>query len=72
MEFSPTHKKNEIMPFSASNVDATRDFHTKWVRKRKMNTIWYHLYVKSKYNTNETMKQKLRGNGGRDGVGDWD
>ena len=55
VEFSPTHKKNEMMPFSASNVDATRDYHPKWVRKRKMNTIWHHLYVESKYDTNETI-----------------
>ena len=31
-----------------SNLDATRDYHTKWITTRKINTIWYHLYVKSK------------------------
>ena len=31
-----------------SNIDGPRDYHTKWnVRKRKTNTIWYHVYVES-------------------------
>ena len=27
--------------------DTTRDYHTKWSKSEKTNTIWYHLYVKS-------------------------
>ena len=30
-----------------SNMDATRDDHTKYVRKRKTNTMRYHLHVES-------------------------
>ena len=38
-----------------SNMDGTRDSHTKWiqVRKRKSNTSWYHLYMESNIGTNE-------------------
>ena len=31
-----------------SNMDGPRDYHTKWVRQRKTNTIWYHVHVESK------------------------
>ena len=31
-----------------SNMDGPRDYHSKWLCKRKTNTIWYHLYVESK------------------------
>ena len=42
-----SHKKdwNNVI---CSNLDATRDHHTKSGRKRKTNTIWYHLNVESK------------------------
>ena len=36
-----------------SNIDVTRDHHTKSVKKRKTNTVWYHLYVESKIQHNE-------------------
>ena len=39
------HKKNEIMPFAAT--DGPRDHHSKW-SQTKTNIIWYHLYVESK------------------------
>ena len=35
-----------------SNRDEPRDYHTKQVRQRKTNTIWYHVYVESN-DTNE-------------------
>ena len=38
--------KNEQSNAICSNIDATRNYHTSEVRKT--NTIWYHLYVKSK------------------------
>ena len=37
-------KKREWSNAICSNMDATRDFHTKW-SKKKTNTIWYHLYA---------------------------
>ena len=39
-------KKNDIMPFAAT-MDATRYYQLSEVRKKKTNTIWYHLYVES-------------------------
>ena len=37
-----------------SNMDAIRNSHTKWSKsERETNTIWYHLYVASKYDTKE-------------------
>ena len=43
-----------------SNMDGPRDYHTKWVRQRKTNTIWYHVHVESKkyIQMNLFMKQK--------------
>ena len=41
------YKKNEIMPFTATWM-GPRDYHTKWFRNRKPNTMWYHLYAESK------------------------
>ena len=29
-------------------IDATGDYHTKWSKSEKQNTIWYHLYVEFK------------------------
>ena len=43
-----SHKK-EWNNAICNNMAAPRDSHTKWsVRKRKINTIWYHLYTESK------------------------
>ena len=50
------HIYNGILPLShkkewnnviCSNMNATRDYHTKWSQK-ETNTIWYHLHVESK------------------------
>ena len=41
--------KKERNTAICSNMDATRDYHTKWSKsERKTNTIWYHLCVESK------------------------
>ena len=42
-----SHKKEQNNA-SCSNMDATRDYHTKWNKIEKENTIWYHLHVESK------------------------
>ena len=42
-----SHKKNEIMPFAATWMDVEILILSE-VRKRKKNTIMYHLYVESK------------------------
>ena len=53
-----THKKEQNNAI-CSNIDGTRDSHTKWnVRKIKTNTIWYHLYLESIYGTNEPFHRK--------------
>ena len=48
------HKKNEIMPF-ASNMDANRDYHTKWNKsERERQTPYDITYMWNlKHNTNE-------------------
>ena len=47
MEYYSVIKKNEIMPFAATQMDLEMIILNE-VRKRKKNTIWYHLYVESK------------------------
>ena len=42
-----SHKKNEIMPYAATRIDVEIVTLSE-VRKRKTNTIWYHLYMESK------------------------
>ena len=59
LEYYSVIKKNEIMPFAATQMDLEMIILNE-VRKRKKNTIWYHLYVESK-NTrqiNIPIKQK--------------
>ena len=46
MEYYSAIKKNEIMPFAATWMDLEIITLTK-VRKRKTNSIPYHLYVES-------------------------
>ena len=76
--------KNEIL---CSNMNGPRDDHTKWSKsERERNTIWYHWYEESKYDTDELIYEKEtdsqtqradfwlpRGRrGGRNGLGVWD
>ena len=44
LEYYSVIKKNEIMPFAATQMDLEMIILNE-VRKRKKNTIWYHLYV---------------------------
>ena len=41
-----SHKK-EWNNATCSNMDGPRDYHTKW-SKKKIDIIWYHLYVQYK------------------------
>ena len=47
MEYYSAIKKNKIMPFTATWVQLEMIILSE-ARKRKTNTIWYHLYVESK------------------------
>ena len=47
MEYYSAIRKNEIMSFAATCLDLELIILSE-VRKRKTNTIWYHLYVESK------------------------
>ena len=41
-----------------SNMEATRDYHTKWSQsKGETNTIWHHLYVPLKYDRNKPIHE---------------
>ena len=74
-------KKNEIMPFAAIWIDFLL---TNWSKseREKINTIWYHLYVKSKIwpkwtylqNTNRLLDIEICGcQGDGEGSGmDWE
>ena len=44
MEYYSALKKNEIMSFAATWMDLEIIILSE-VRQRKMNSIWYHLYV---------------------------
>ena len=48
MEYYSVIKKNETMPFAARWMDLKVIILSE-VRKTKINIIWYHLYVKSKW-----------------------
>ena len=54
-----SHKQNEIMPFAATWMHLQIVIWSE-VRKKKTNTIWYHLYVESKiwHKWNDLKKQK--------------
>ena len=62
-----THKHNGILLSHKkewnnaihSNMDATRDYHTKWIQK-ETNTIWYHFEWNLKYGTNEPIYKRHR------------
>ena len=47
MEYSLAIKRNKIMPFAAMWMKLEILILSE-VRKRKTNTIWYHLYVEAK------------------------
>ena len=40
-----------------SNIDATRDYHTKQSKSEKDKYLWYHLYVKAKILHNESIHE---------------
>ena len=54
-----SHKKNEMMPFAATWMDLEIIILSK-VSQRTTNTIWYHLYVDLKYDTNELIYKTNR------------
>ena len=48
MEYYSVMKREQSSAI-LSNMNEPRDYHTKWSKSdRESNTIWYHLYVKSK------------------------
>ena len=48
VEYYSAIKKNEIMPFTATRMDLEINILSEVSQTEKTNTIWYHLYVKSK------------------------
>ena len=78
-----SHKK-EWNNAICSNMDATRDYHTKWSQKEKYHMISLICGIQNRTQMNLSMKQKQNhghweqtggcqggGGGGRDGVGGW-
>ena len=59
MEYYSAIWKNEIMPF-ASNMDANRDYHTKWSKSERERQIPYDItYMWTlKYDTNEPIYKR--------------
>ena len=47
-----SHKKNKILPLAATWMDLEGIMLSE-IHERKTNTVWYHLYVKSKNSTNQ-------------------
>ena len=85
MEYYSAIKKNEIMPFAATWMQLEIIILSE-VRKRKTNTVWYHLYVEAKtwqkwiylWNRNRLTDienrlavAKGKRGWGRDGLGVW-
>ena len=75
--------KEEWYNAICSNMGGPRDYHTKSVRQRKTNTIWYHLYAEFKMthmnlqNRNrltdtENKLMVTKWEGGKDKLGVWD
>ena len=48
MEYCSAFEKNEIMPFETTWIDLEIIVLRKYIRQRKTNIIWYHLYAESK------------------------
>ena len=55
--YSAIKKENNAI---LSNLDGSRYYHTNWIQKEKDSTIWYHLYLDSKIDTNEHIYEKER------------
>ena len=65
-----SHKKEQDNAICGI-MDGPRDY-TKWSKRlRKTNIIWYHLYVKSKKQTNKLQIQEPIGGHWRDRGGTW-
>ena len=58
MEYYSATNKNEIMP--CSNMDGSRDYHTKWSSQTNRNIKYYHSYVDFKNDTNELIYKTER------------
>ena len=56
MEYYFAINKNEVMPFAATWMQLEIVILTEVSQKGKTNTMWYHLYVESKYDS-EPVKQ---------------
>lgn len=52
--------KNEILPFVTTWIDLESFMLSKWVRQRKMNTMWSRLFVESKNQNKQTKQNKNR------------
>ena len=59
MDYYSAIKKNEIMPGAAPWMDLRISILSK-VRKRKSNTMWYHLYGESKVHKSTCLQNKNR------------
>ena len=67
MEYNSTIKKNKIMSFAiCSNMDGTRDSHTKWSKSERekkipydITYIWNLKYINNSYNYKQTYLQKI-------------
>ena len=55
-----SHKKNEMVPSAATQMQLRLSYQVKPVRKRKTHTIWHHLYVDSKIWQNELLWKRNR------------
>ena len=48
MEYYSAMKKNEIIPFTATQMDLEIIIASEISQKEKTSTIWYHLHAESK------------------------
>ena len=55
----PSRKKNKMFSFAATWMDLEDIILSEKNQKRKINTVWYHLYVESnKYNELVTIRRR--------------